>query len=548
MPTHIQIGATDPRIQYAGNDVQTQFTYPFPIFATSDLLVYLDTTLLTEGDDYTVAGAGDSAGGSITCTTAPATGETVTLLRQSIIERTSDFQEAGEFRAKVLNDDLDRIVAALQEVSIEASRGLKLSPTDTTETLELPIKADRIDKVLTFDTNGDPSVLATDGFAGPTGPQGPAGNDGTDGANGTDGVFAGTEATVTPTVSDKVAILDADDSDSPKFATIQTILDLGGSDTTARDLAMTAYIKADLAASDPAGTFGPVSGDNFTSDSLATKTGATYDATGHYYVSTHNYGSPALVSGGTGTIIDDGNSNTSNPDTVVGKAFDGTTNTAHNYSSGTSSDTTTRWVGKQWSSAKLITQAKFYGPNNYGAHYNNAFNIYFEGSNDGSSWTTLDSLTSVGSGSSYVGTLTYSGSNAYLRHRLRLTSGATAWYSIAEIEFYEMPDLGLSDITLVPNAVTLATANPLDMSAYFRIEEVDAITLGTDLNLRMSIDGGTTWANATEVEVGQYGTSDVLIRADADVSGQTGNSLVWELTTANNKEVRVKQVAVVPLY
>ncbi|MBT5658556.1 MAG: hydrolase, partial [Rhodospirillaceae bacterium] len=123
MATDILIYDITPRIQYTGDGTQTAFTYPFPIFADGDIEVYLDDTLKTITTDYTVAGAGDSAGGTVTILAAPLSGIVVTLLRNIPIKRTTDFQEGGEFRAKVINDELDKMTAGLQQVEVEAGRG-----------------------------------------------------------------------------------------------------------------------------------------------------------------------------------------------------------------------------------------------------------------------------------------------------------------------------------------------------------------------------------------------------------------------------------------
>ena len=178
MADHIQIGDISPRIQYTGDGVQTVFTYPFPIFADADMEVYEDATLKTITTHYTVSGAGNSSGGSVTFVTAPANAVTVTLKRQLAIQRTSDFQESGEFRSKVINDELDILTASLQQVDGDVSRSLRLSSTDTANTLTLPDKTTRTSMYLGFDANGDP--IATDA-SGPQGPTGPAGN--MDGSN-----------------------------------------------------------------------------------------------------------------------------------------------------------------------------------------------------------------------------------------------------------------------------------------------------------------------------------------------------------------------------
>ncbi|MBF0167696.1 MAG: hypothetical protein HQL45_08690 [Alphaproteobacteria bacterium] len=177
MTDHIQIGALTPRIQYTANGAQTVFPYAFPIFENADMEVWLDDALQNSG--FTVAGAGVSTGGTVTFTAAPANGVLVTLRRNIAIARTSDFQEGGAFRAKVINDELDRLTASLQQVATSLGRSLVLSPVDPADSLELPALTDRASALLGFDANGLPLAYPVSGFIGPQGPQGPQGAPGT---------------------------------------------------------------------------------------------------------------------------------------------------------------------------------------------------------------------------------------------------------------------------------------------------------------------------------------------------------------------------------
>ncbi|MCK5546730.1 MAG: hydrolase, partial [Rhodospirillaceae bacterium] len=136
MPTHIQIGGITPRIQFNGDGIQTRFDFPFPIFSQADLEVYIDDTPQAAG--FSVYEIAESDGGYIIFDTAPVVDELVTLRRWLGISRTSDFQESGELRANVLNDELDYMIAALQQVAGETTRSLRLSPTDSAAQLELP--------------------------------------------------------------------------------------------------------------------------------------------------------------------------------------------------------------------------------------------------------------------------------------------------------------------------------------------------------------------------------------------------------------------------
>lgn len=175
MADHITIGDVSPRIQYTGDAAQVAFTYPFAIFADADIEVYENAELKALTTDYTVTGAGNSAGGTVTFVTAPGSGVIVTLRRNIAVSRTTDFQESGEFRAKVINDELDKMTAQIQQVEDQTERSLRLAATDAAGALELPDKATRANKYLGFNANGDP--IAADA-TGPTGATGATGSDG----------------------------------------------------------------------------------------------------------------------------------------------------------------------------------------------------------------------------------------------------------------------------------------------------------------------------------------------------------------------------------
>ncbi|EKV27062.1 side tail fiber protein [Caenispirillum salinarum AK4] len=134
---HITIGDLRPRVQYVADGTLADFSYPFPIFDAADLEVYLGETLTASG--FAVTGIGENGGGTVAFTAAPAAGTLVTLRRRLTVQRVTDFQEGGAFRAKVVNDELDYQTAVLQQLAVDISRCLRLSPTDPTQAnLELP--------------------------------------------------------------------------------------------------------------------------------------------------------------------------------------------------------------------------------------------------------------------------------------------------------------------------------------------------------------------------------------------------------------------------
>lgn len=110
-----------PYNNYTGNGSTTVFAYTFKIFLSSDLQVYVDGVLKAITTDYTVSGAGDEPGGSITFVSAPASGLSVQLVRAIPYDRLVDYQTSGDLLANTLDDDLDRIECQLQQVRQIAS-------------------------------------------------------------------------------------------------------------------------------------------------------------------------------------------------------------------------------------------------------------------------------------------------------------------------------------------------------------------------------------------------------------------------------------------
>lgn len=159
MTDHIQIGDRRPWAQYqVGASGQGAFPFLFPIFAADDIEVYVDGVRRTAG--YAVLGAGASAGGSVTFD-PPLFDCVVTLRRRLAVARTTDFQESGEFRARVLNDELDYQTAVIQQIADDVARTLRLPATDPDALLELPDREARRGRYLDFDAATGDLVAAT---------------------------------------------------------------------------------------------------------------------------------------------------------------------------------------------------------------------------------------------------------------------------------------------------------------------------------------------------------------------------------------------------
>lgn len=150
-----------PISNFTGNGVTTVFAFDFLVPLNTDLLVIVDGVTQALGTDYTVAGTGVSSGGTVTFTTAPASGVAVSVVRDIPATRSTDYQENGDLLADVLNDDFDRIVLMVQDAT--AVVGVRAVRGPVGESLvDLPPAASRANTTLGFDSNGQPTVLTPD--------------------------------------------------------------------------------------------------------------------------------------------------------------------------------------------------------------------------------------------------------------------------------------------------------------------------------------------------------------------------------------------------
>lgn len=155
--SHIKIPEIAPITRYLCNGIQTVFSFPFPIFASSDLVVRVNGAEQVSG--YVVAGAGETGGGTVTFATPPVIDTILTLERDLPIERMTDFLEGGNFSAKALNTELDIMVASLQQIERQNDRALIFSDQENPSYRTLPDVAIRRNKGLGFNGDGEPVAL-----------------------------------------------------------------------------------------------------------------------------------------------------------------------------------------------------------------------------------------------------------------------------------------------------------------------------------------------------------------------------------------------------
>lgn len=157
---HIQIDDVTPRIAYTATSGQTEFAIPFAFFEDADIKVYQEDVLLNLTTDYTVTGEGntDLAVRKVTLVTGATLNDSIVIVRDIPVARTTDFPATGPFQIPSLNTALDRIIAIQQQLEDQIVRTLRLAASDPTANLDIPAIAERASKFLAFDANGTPMV------------------------------------------------------------------------------------------------------------------------------------------------------------------------------------------------------------------------------------------------------------------------------------------------------------------------------------------------------------------------------------------------------
>ena len=148
---------------YNADSTTTSFAYTFPIHSTSELTVILRAangteTIQTITTHYSIVDNG-SAGGQVNFVSAPATGNTVVLLRDTNLTQETDYIANDPFPAETHEAALDKITLQQQELQEELDRAIKISRSnDITSSEIVQTASTRAGKLLGFDANGDLEV------------------------------------------------------------------------------------------------------------------------------------------------------------------------------------------------------------------------------------------------------------------------------------------------------------------------------------------------------------------------------------------------------
>lgn len=121
---------------------QTAITIPFPFIADEDIaLVRISAggveTELEQPNDYTVAGAGEDAGGTATLLVPALDGQSYRVLGNAELKRTTSIIQGGRFSARTQDNELDRLVIIAQEQAREIARTFRVPYGAAAPTIEI---------------------------------------------------------------------------------------------------------------------------------------------------------------------------------------------------------------------------------------------------------------------------------------------------------------------------------------------------------------------------------------------------------------------------
>jgi hypothetical protein len=137
----MSVSTTNTSEEYLGDGATTVLPITFEFLTNSQvkvkkLVIATDVeTILAEGVDYTLTGGPPATGGDpatdVTMTTAPASGEKITVYRQTALLQNTEFLDT--VLADPTEDQLDLIVMMIQELATEVTGGTATASAAPTE-------------------------------------------------------------------------------------------------------------------------------------------------------------------------------------------------------------------------------------------------------------------------------------------------------------------------------------------------------------------------------------------------------------------------------
>jgi hypothetical protein len=149
------------RLSYTGSGTTGPFTTPY-FLANSDIKAIKVTiadgteTVLTLTTDYTLTGAGEDAGGSLTLVSSLSSSYKLVIINDAVDSQTAEYPRNDAFPSATHQAVVDRRTMVSQRISDRLARAIRIPDGDTSGTdMELPPAVERASKVAGFDASGN---------------------------------------------------------------------------------------------------------------------------------------------------------------------------------------------------------------------------------------------------------------------------------------------------------------------------------------------------------------------------------------------------------
>jgi hypothetical protein len=158
------VSSTTASQTFSCNGATVAFTCPFRVLAAEEMqgfLILVSTgaqTALTNGVDFTVAGAGTAANAAVTTSTTYSNLYQVKFSRATARVQATDYRDNDPFPAESHETALDRLTMIAQELDADVGRTIRTPAGESIP--ELPPASVRAGKQYLFDANGDPLLSA----------------------------------------------------------------------------------------------------------------------------------------------------------------------------------------------------------------------------------------------------------------------------------------------------------------------------------------------------------------------------------------------------
>lgn len=171
----------------------------------------------------------------------------------------------------------------------------------------------------------------------------------------------------------------------------------------------------------------------------------------------------------------------------------------------------------------------------------------WQGSNNGSEWFDIGSSFTFGGATTQTMNQLSGNTTGYRYYQIVGVSGnysQAPWYQEMEFKIADAP-LAANNLIVASNGITpVNTVNTIVIVA--RVKHVDSAAAGTDYNFTVSRNGGSDYSGNLTLHDRFTDPSDSchVIESDPiDVSGQaTPSTIKWQFTTANNKNVELRDI------